>query len=149
MNKLNVPKVVLAGVIGTAAMTLLMLMAPLMGLPPMNIGKMLGSILGGSIVAGWSMHFVIGTMLAAVFAGFFVQRLSGPPALRGALYSLLPWLVAQLVVMPMMGAGVFSGSIMAAMGSLVGHLVYGAVVGGIYGTAEVGEHAAPPRGAHA
>jgi hypothetical protein len=38
--------------------------------------------------------------------------------------------------MPMMGMPVFSGSVMMAMGSLVGHLVYGAVVGGIYGEPE-------------
>lgn len=35
---------------------------------------------------------------------------------------------------PMMGMGFFSGGIAPAMGSLVGHLVYGAVVGGVYGT---------------
>ena len=35
--------------------------------------------------------------------------------------------------MPMMGMPVFSGSMTMAMGSLVGHLVYGAVVGGIIG----------------
>ena len=36
---------------------------------------------------------------------------------------------------PMMGMPVFSGSFPMAMGSLIGHLVYGAVVGGIYGEA--------------
>jgi hypothetical protein len=33
----------------------------------------------------------------------------------------------------MMGMPVFSGSAAMAMGSLIGHLVYGAVVGAIYG----------------
>ena len=32
-----------------------------------------------------------------------------------------------------MGLPAFSGSAAMAMGSLVGHLVYGAVVGGVYG----------------
>jgi hypothetical protein len=41
--------------------------------------------------------------------------------------------MAQLVVMPMMGMPVFSGSMPMAIGSLIGHLVYGAVLGGIYG----------------
>jgi hypothetical protein len=41
--------------------------------------------------------------------------------------------MAQIVVMPMMGMPLFSGSAVMAMGSLVGHLVYGAVVGGMYG----------------
>jgi len=43
-------------------------------------------------------------------------------------------LVAQLVVTPMMGGGVFSGGNMAMIvGSLMGHLVYGALVGAVYG----------------
>ena len=42
------------------------------------------------------------------------------------------WLIAQVVVMPMMGAGLFSssaGGMMAAMGSLVGHVPYGSLLG--------------------
>ena len=42
------------------------------------------------------------------------------------------WLVAQTVVMPMMGAGLFSsamGGVMAAMGSLIGHVLYGSLLG--------------------
>jgi uncharacterized membrane protein YagU involved in acid resistance len=52
---------------------------------------------------------------------------------RGAIYSIAPYLMAQLVVMPMMGMPLFSGSATLAMGSLIGHIVYGAVLGGIYG----------------
>ena len=59
--------------------------------------------------------------------------LAGPPALRGALYGLAPFLVAQIVVIPMMGMPVFSGSVAMAMGSLIGHLIYGGIVGAIYG----------------
>ena len=40
--------------------------------------------------------------------------------------------MAQLVVLPMMGAGLFSGSALVAAGSLMGHLVYGAVLGAVY-----------------
>lgn len=53
----------------------------------------------------------------------------------GALFGLAPFLLAQLAVMPMMGMPVFSGSVAMAMGSLVGHLVYGGVVGAVYGPA--------------
>jgi hypothetical protein len=37
-----------------------------------------------------------------------------------------------MLAAPMMGTGFFSGSLMAATGSLMGHLVYGAAVGTIY-----------------
>ncbi len=137
MARLKWTRAVVGGLVGTVVMTLLMRMAPAMGLPPMNIGAMLGSVMGGSIVLGWMAHFVIGTVLAIIYAAVFAARLRGPGFLRGALYGLAPWILAQLVVMPMMGAGVFGGSFGAAFGSFMGHLVYGAVLGGIYGTAEL------------
>lgn len=127
-------RAVAGGLLATAVMTALMLMAPVMGLPPMNIGAMLGSMMGGSLFLGWMAHFVIGTILAIIYAALFAPRLPGPGFVRGAVYGLVPWIVAQLVVMPMMGAGVFGGSFGAGFGSLMGHAVYGAVLGGVYGT---------------
>ena len=50
----------------------------------------------------------------------------------GALYGVAPFLVAQVVLMPMMGMPLFSGSVPLAMGSLIGHLIYGAAVGAVY-----------------
>jgi hypothetical protein len=41
--------------------------------------------------------------------------------------------MAQVLVMPMMGMPLFSGSVPLAMGSLIGHLIYGAVIGSVYG----------------
>jgi uncharacterized membrane protein YagU involved in acid resistance len=143
MARLNWKRAVVGGVAATAVMTALMLMAPAMGLPPMNIGAMLGSVMGGSLALGWMAHFVIGTVLAIVYAALFAARLPGPGFVRGASYGLAPWIMAQLVVMPMMGAGLFGGSLVAALGSLMGHLVYGAVLGGVYGTAEAQATARP------
>lgn len=133
MERFDVKRAVVGGLAGTLVMTALILAAPKMGLPPMNIGAMLGSVMGGSLVLGWMGHFIIGTVLAIGYAAMFANRLPGPGFVRGAIYGLLPWLMAQLVVMPMMGAGLFSGSFLSAAGSLMGHLVYGAVLGTIYG----------------
>jgi len=145
--KLNLVKAIVAGIMGTAAMTMLMLLAPKMGMPPMNIGAMLGSVMGGSVILGWAAHFMIGTVLAVSYAAVFAGRLPGAPAVRGAIFSLLPWLMAQLVVMPMMGLGLFSGSMLAAGGSLMGHLLFGVVAGLVYGASPGG--ALAPRHAHA
>ena len=38
-------------------------------------------------------------------------------------------------MMPMMGMGFFSGSMLAAGGSLMGHVIYGLILGSIYGSA--------------
>ena len=133
MERFNGKRAVVGGLVATVVMTGLMLAAPMMGMPPMNIGAMLGSVMGGSLVLGWMAHFIIGTGLALGYAAVFASRLPGPGFLRGAIYGVLPWLMAQLVVMPMMGAGFFSGSFLAAAGSLMGHLVYGGILGATYG----------------
>ena len=148
MARLNWTRVIIGGLVATTVMTVLMLIAPAMGLPPMNIGAVLGSMMGGSLFLGWMAHFVIGTVLGIIYATLFASRLPGPGFVRGALYGLVPWIVAQLVVMPMMGAGLFGGSFGAGFGSLMGHLVYGAVLGGIYGTVET-QATARPAHAHA
>jgi len=127
-------RTILAGAAGTAMMTVLMLAAPIMGLPKMPIGEMLGSFLGIGSVFGWAMHGMIGLVLAGIYAFGFADRLPGAPAVRGSVYGVLVFLLAQLVVMPIMGAGVFSGGhVPMIMGSLLGHLAYGSLVGAVYG----------------
>jgi hypothetical protein len=126
-------RAVAAGVLGTAVMTVVGLyIAPLMGMPAMNPAEMLAGAMGGNMALGWIGHFMIGTVLALGYA-LFGGVLPGSGAVRGALYGIAPFLLAQIVVMPMMGMPFFSGSASMAMGSLVGHLIYGAVVGAVYG----------------
>jgi len=96
--KVKLEKAVLAGLAGTAAMTALMLMAPMMGMPPMNIGAMLGSAMGGNVVLGWMAHFMIGAALALGYAALFAERLPGAPFVRGSLFSLCHFLPYREVV---------------------------------------------------
>ncbi len=133
--KMNVTRIVTAGLVGTLAMTAVGLYgAPMMGMPPMNPATMLAAQMGGMVAAGWMAHLMIGVVLAVGY-GLSARFLPGPAVVRGATYAIAPWLMAQLIVMPMMGMGLFSGSMQLAGGSLLGHLVYGAVVGGIVGDA--------------
>lgn len=135
--QLNYGKIATAGIAGTAVMTMVGLWgAPMMGMPAMNPADMLAGAMGGLPVVGWMAHFMIGIVLAGGYALAAVW-LPGPAVVRGSLYGIAPWLMAQLAVMPMMGMPVFSGSIAMATGSLVGHLVYGATVGSIVGIPRV------------
>jgi len=136
----------LGGVVGTFVMTGMMyVVAPMMGVH-MDIAAMLGSILGGSWVAGLMMHVVNGSVIfPAIYVYALHDHVPGSPAIRGTIWGLVLWLVAQTVVMPMMGAGLFSsatGGAMAAMGSLIGHILYGSLLGIIAVSPE-------PRVAHA
>ncbi|MGD9524830.1 MAG: DUF6789 family protein [Gemmatimonadales bacterium] len=130
----HVMKSVTAGIAGTVVMTMMgLFVAPMMGIPRMNPAEMLAGQMGGVMLLGWVAHLMIGVILAVAYAALFAARLPGPPALRGAVYGLIPFLMAQLIVMPMMGMPLFSGSVPMAMGSLIGHLVYGMVVGALVG----------------
>jgi uncharacterized membrane protein YagU involved in acid resistance len=139
----NIGRTILGGFVGTLAITLLMYKgAPMMGLPEMDIAAMLGQILGGW-TPGMMMHFANGMVIfPLIYAYLLFSRLPGAPALKGITWGVLLWVMAQLIVMPMMGAGIFGlkmGGIMSAFGSLIGHVVYGALLGWI------GGHAQPER----
>ncbi len=135
----NWGRAVVAGLIGTAVMTAVGLwIAPMMGIPRMNPAEMLADQMGGNVMLGWAGHLMIGTVLAVIYA-VVAPSLPGVPALRGALFGLAPWLVAMVIMMPMMGMPMFGGAMAAAMGSLIGHFVYGGVVGAVYCSPGAGE----------
>ncbi len=137
----NVMKLMLGGFLGTLVMTAMMyFVAPMLGVK-MDIAAMLGSMLGGSWMAGMVMHFVNGTVMFPLIYGYLLEsRLPGPPVMRGAIWGVILWLIAETMVMPMMGAGLFhsaSGGMMAAAGSLMGHLLYGGTLGLVSSSADV------------
>ncbi len=135
--RLNYTKVIGAGIAGTLVMTGVgLFVAPMMGLMKMNPADMLAMQMGHGAIFGWMAHLMIGVVLATLFASVANTRLPGPAPIRGALFAVAPWLMAQVAVMPMMGMGFFSGSVPVAMGSLVGHLMYGAVIGMVIGSAQ-------------
>ncbi len=129
-----------AGAIATGVTTALWLVEPSIGLPRIAVGQLLSTMMSVTVArfsfgagAGWLAHLIVGIVLALIYAAFFVCRLPGGPLLRGALYGAIVFLVAQIVFMPLVGAGFFSGGDAQMIGgSLLGHLVYGVVLGWIY-----------------
>jgi hypothetical protein len=140
-RSIDVTRSTIAGAIGTGVLTALWLVEPSIGLPSIAVGQILSSAMSVSVAwlhvgvaGGWLLHLVAGVLLAVLYASEFDHRLPGPHAVRGALYGTLVFVVAQLVFMPLVGAGVFSrGDPALLAGSLLGHLTYGAVTGWIYG----------------
>lgn len=141
--KPNVGRTILGGFLGTLAITLLMYKAaPMMGLPKMDIAAMLGQVFGGW-TPGMMMHIANGVVIfPLIYTYLLFSRLPGAPAVKGLTWGVVLWVMAQLIVMPMMGAGVFGlkmGGVLSTFGSLIGHVVYGALLGW------VGGHAHPER----
>ncbi len=130
----GIGKIVAAGVVGSLAFTVFGLyVGPLVGLPAGNPADMLAMQMGGMAAAGWAAHLMIGVVLTVVYAKFAKGMIPGPGPVRGMIFSIAPWLIAMLMVLPMMGAPLFGGSALVASSSLLGHMVFGAVIGAILG----------------
>ncbi len=130
-------RAILGGIVGTAIMSLMMMyVAPVMTGRPMDIAEMLGGMLGGYIM-GLVAHLMMGIIVFPLAYAFVAYRfLPGAPVVRGLAWGIILWVVAVVVVMPMAGAGVLMANVggMAAVGaSMMGHLVYGGLLGAIAG----------------
>ena len=67
------------------------------------------------------------------------RAFSGPPILQGMLWAGLLWVVAEVIMAPMLSVEVFSpalGGLPAALRALLGYLVYGATLGSIAGAVQ-------------
>ena len=132
--KTKIGRACFAGFLGTIVVTCMVTFAsPYMIGGPSDIAAMLAGLMGGSVLAGLGMHFAVGTLILPVlYVALFDRRLPGGPALRGAAWGLVLWMVSQAVVIPATGGGFFSsaaGGLRVVADSLVGHLAYGLVLG--------------------
>src|SRR5919112_3150948 len=109
---------VLAGFLGTFAMTIVLLAA-------YWLASAIGSVDGG-VVQRWSWSLVnnpvaertadgvvlaiganlaMGLLLALVYARYAEPRLHGPSWWRGMQFALIPWLLSLVIFLPLMGCG--------------------------------------------
>lgn len=132
--KTKIKQSVIGGIVGTAVMTMIMFLAPMMGMPKMNPAEMLSGMMGFPIIIGWFMHFMIGVTFALGYVLFFNKLLKkiNSKVLKGAIFGFSVFIFAQ-VMMAMMGA-IIGGMpspegnmLLMAIGSIIGHLVYGVV----------------------
>ncbi len=88
---MNIVAAIIAGLIGTAATSMVMVMEPRMGMPKMAIWELLGSMSDahGNNALGWMAHFMIGAVFALVYAALCSDGL-GAPMLVGVFCLALP-----------------------------------------------------------
>jgi len=128
-------RALVGGFLGTVVFTMMgLFVAPHVIGQPMDVAALMAPMLGGSHTAGVIAHFVTGTVVFPIaYLILGIRHLPGPAWLRGAIFMIPLYLVAMAVVMPLLGQGFFFGSPPKAMVALMGHVVFGLVMGAIIG----------------
>ncbi|MBT6177607.1 MAG: hypothetical protein HOI23_10195 [Deltaproteobacteria bacterium] len=136
-----------AGFIGTVAMSAIMFAKDMMGvMPELNVIHMLANMMGMSVLMGWVMHFMIGSLVWGVGFTIIYTLLPGKSATtKGISFGVLAWLGMMVMVMPMAGAGLFglNMGIVAPMMTLMLHIVFGWVMGRVFTSQSIADDSEP------
>lgn len=145
---MNVLGAIVAGLVGTVAISVVMAMAPMMGMPKMDIVDMLSTMFGKpNRIMGWMMHFMMGIIFALIYAFLWSLGIGSATWVNGLIFGGVHWLVVGLVMgmIPLMHVGIRRGEVkapglwmtnnggmLAFVGGLIGHLAFGLVVALVY-----------------
>ena len=135
---------IIAGLVATLVLSATMLMKRSMGLmPELDPIAMITVMAGASSAAvGWIGHFLIGAIFWGVGFAILSPYLPGAHCVRGLIFAIGAWLMMMMiVVMPVAGAGMFGLGLgmMTPVATLLLHVVFGLVLGGVYGLLGGGE----------
>ncbi len=89
------------------------------------------------MAVGWAVHFFVGVLLWGPIFSIVEPRLPGGDFwLRGISFGLCAWVGMMVIVMPLAGVGFFGFNIGISAPILVlfMHVIFGALLGGIYGS---------------
>ena len=145
---MNVLSAVIAGIVGTIAISIVMGLAPMMGMPKMDIVDMLSTMFGKpNRILGWMMHLMMGVVFALIYAFLWSIGFGSSNWLFGLIFGAVHWLVVGVIMamIPIMHVGIKNGEveapgmwmtnqggILAFVGGLMGHMVFGLVVTLVY-----------------
>lgn len=145
---MDILSAVISGIVGTIAISAVMAMAPLMGMPKMDIVGMLSTMFGKpNKVLGWIMHFMMGVVFALIYALLWSIGIGSAGWLSGLIFGAVHWLVVGLMMamIPVMHVGIKNGDveapglwmtnqggILAFIGGLMGHMIFGLVAALVY-----------------
>jgi hypothetical protein len=121
-----------AGIAGGVVFGIMMGMMGMLTL----IGQMVGF---PNPLAGFAVHLMISAVIGGIFAAVVGDRLTGTPAGLGygAAYGAVWWFIGPLTLMPLlMGMGLGANwngtAVVGMLPSLMGHVIYGLILGAVY-----------------
>jgi hypothetical protein len=143
MYKSRIGSAVIAGVIAGVVFRGMMQMmsAPTPDGGEMPMMAMVGMIVGSpTVAAGWLYHLFNSAVIGGLFGWLLGSQVRGYGSGIGwgAAYGFGWWILGGLILMPvMLGMSPFAPLMMegmrpVAMGSLMGHLIFGLILGGLF-----------------
>lgn len=149
MQRPDFGRAIMAGVVAWAVFGFVLSILPALGVERLNVPLMLSGLLSADTeVPGWLVLFAAGLVFALAYAVWFVAWLPGPGWQRGLVYGIIPWLVMALVIAPLlpllnpaMDPRAVPGFLLVDFGAtavfamLVAFLIWGGVLGALYGHA--------------
>ena len=123
MDKIG--KGIVAGFLATFVLSVL--------LDPMAMVARTAGVLSPTL--GWTLHFLIGSVIWGAGFALVHDLLRGPSWARGIVFGIVSWFVVVLAILPLTQWGVFGIELGlgASFAMLLVHMIYGTVLGGIYG----------------
>jgi hypothetical protein len=146
-------KAILAGAMGALAWDVVVRLLILLGLPLFDLVFILGTMITADVrpwiwwPVGMMMHATVGAIWAIFYAYFFWSTFDLKPSAQGVLFSLGPAVLAGVIMVPQMSfmhpfilegklapSGIFGMQLGwgGPAGIVIGHLVYGALMGALY-----------------
>jgi hypothetical protein len=146
-------KAILAGALGALAWEVAARLLIVVGLPLFDLVFTLGTMALGDArpwlwwPVGLALHATVGAIWAIFYAYFFWSTYNWRPAIQGLVFSLGPAALAGLIMVPQMSFlhplilngrlpanGIFGLNLGwgGPAGIVLGHLIYGAVMGSLY-----------------
>ncbi len=145
---MDILSAIISGIVGTIAISMVMAVAPMMGMPKMDIVGLLSTMFGKpNRILGWMMHMMMGVVFALIYAFLWSVGIGTPNWLFGLIFGAVHWLIVGLIMgmIPLMHAGIKSGDVdppglwmtnqggkMAFLGGLMGHMIFGLIVALVY-----------------
>ena len=98
---MNILGAIIAGIPGTIAISSVMAMAPMIGMPKMDIVDLLSTMFGKpNRLIGWMMHFMMGIVFAMIYSLFWSLGIGSATWVGGLIGHLVFGVVVALVYNP-------------------------------------------------
>lgn len=138
----DIRKGMVASFAGTTVLSAIMVMKQFAGMVPQmdpiaDLAGIAHQLIGLPIapLIGWVLHFGIGIVVWGTLFAVLYPRLPGSVLIRGVLFGIGAWILMMVIFLPIAGQGLFgiSGGMAVPVMTLMLHLIYGAVLGLVFG----------------